>query len=135
LGLVSFGVLLILLAVTWIRYPTLGNQFIDYFQSFAQYGRPVMLPVKLCEPIIFFLGFLGFWNLILAGLRTLTRRGPRGAVSDVVTGLGLLYVAFILLEYTRGAITASLVLPVIVIGLGALIILAVFLRFLIPKKL
>ena len=125
LGLVSAGVVLIILALTWLSYPDILTMLTDYFQSWAIHMGPVLPPQRLGAAIIFFLNLSGVWGLIIGGLRIVFMHHPRRAVGNVAGGVFAIYLAYILSGYYAGTVAANTLLPLFLVGLGILIIINV----------
>ena len=128
LGAISAGGVLIILALTWLVYPNLFNIVIDYFRSFGTYGRPVMPPYTLGQPIMFFLDAIGIWGIVIGGLRLALMHFPRKAVGDIMTGVFWLILSYLLSEFYRGHIHGTTLIPVAIIALGVLVIIGMILR-------
>ena len=128
LGAVSAGGVLIILALTWLVYPNLFNIAIDYFKSFETYGRPVMPPYTLGQPIIFFLDGIGIWGIVIGGLRLALMHFPRKAVGNIMTGVFWLTLSYLLSEFYQGHIQDTTLVPLAIIALGVLVIIGMILR-------
>jgi len=130
LGTVSFGVFLLIVAATWMLYPLLPTEIITYLTSLpsrsAVLGQPVMPPLTLFKPAIFFAYVLGVWLLILAGIRAVAH--VHGASSDAAGGVFFVACAFLFGLYTQGRVPARTLTPIIIILLGAVVTIAALLR-------
>ncbi len=133
LGAVSAGVFFILVAFTWIKYPTLAADVPAYFESFGVYGHPVMLPSSLYEPLILFSTIFGVWHFILTGLRLVFRQNLKEAASNIGGGVFFLYLAYLLRQYSIGSIAENSLLPLLVIGIGMAIAVGGFSLLLIHR--
>jgi uncharacterized RDD family membrane protein YckC len=131
LGIVSFGVFLLLIALTLMWYPSLPGDIAAWLQSWNVYRHPVMPPIKLIASFTVFADMFGGWLILLAVIRIVSRLRPVHAVGDVTGAFFFLSCSYILKEYSMGAIAVSgmitlflIVLAVVIIigGLGALII-------------
>ena len=123
LGALSAGVILIILAIAYLRYPNVFSAFVGYLRSweFAQgFVRP---PPVLVEPVVFFLEGVAVWSLVLAVLRMIVQRSTRRAVGEVVGALFCLFVAFLLTEYIGDVYAGRTVLAYLVIGVGCVVVL------------
>jgi len=116
---VSFGAVLIIVAVTWMYHPWLPSEILAYFRSFETFGHPVAPPAILFKPATFFAYVLGIWLLVLAAIRAVTR--VRGVSSDATGGVFWVFCGYLFGLYVRGGISAWTIIPVIIIFVGMLI--------------
>jgi hypothetical protein len=121
LSAVSFGVFLVIIAVTWIYHPRILSEIIAYFRSFERIGHPVPPPPILIKPVVFFVYLLGAWLLVLAGIRAVAH--TRGVTNDVSAGAFFIFCGYLLGLYMQGAITIGTLLPSIIILVGAIIVI------------
>ncbi len=123
LGAVSAGVILIILAMTYLRHPGVFSAFVGYVRALEVVQGFVRPPATLVEPIVFFLEAIAVWSLVLAVLRMVVQRSVRKAVGEVAGALFSLFVAFLLTEYLREAYAGRTVLAYLVIGAGIVVII------------
>ena len=115
---ISFGVMLIIVAVTWMYYAWLPSEILAYLRSFETFGRPVAPPTILFEPAIFFTYVLGAWLLVLAAIRTLAR--VRGVSGNATSGVFFISCGYLFGLYSQGSISITTLIPVVIILLGVL---------------
>lgn len=134
LGAISAGVILIILAVTYIRYPINLTIIIDYFKSIANQGAFLKPPLILFDPTIFFLYAAGVWGIVLSGLRIVFQRSVRKSLGDLVGGFFSFFLAFLLTNYASDAFTGRTTLAYFVIAIGFLIVVISIVYFVFPEK-
>lgn len=123
LGIVSFGVFLLLAALTWMWYLSLPGDIVEWLQSWGVYRYPVMPPAKLITPLTVFADMFGGWLILLAVIRIVSGLRPARAVGDIAGAFFFLFCSYLLKEYSKGAITVSGMLPLFLIALGILIMI------------
>jgi hypothetical protein len=121
-GAVSAGVVLLLLALTVLRYPSIFTVLGDYFTSMGDTGTLLRPPSLILHAGAFFFAAVGLWTLALAVMRFLVQRSSRRALGDVVGALFSFLVAFVLSGYAAGRYGGGTSIALIVVGLGAVII-------------
>ena len=134
LSAISVGAVLIILAVTYLRYPIDVSIISDYFERMANQGMFIKPPAVLSDLVIFFLSALGVWIIALSGLRVIIQKTVSTAITDLLGGLFCFVIAFLISNYARDVLTERTTLAYIVITLGFLVILNVIIRFAFSKK-
>jgi hypothetical protein len=123
LGAASSGVILIILAITYFRYPFDFTLISDYIQRMATLQRYIKPPTAFFVPAIFFFNAVGVWSLVLGGLRVVFQRSLRRAIGDFAGGLFIFFFAFLLSSYADNVIRGWTVLAYLIVGIGLLVIL------------
>jgi len=134
LGAISFGAILIILAVTYMQYPIDLSIITGYFGSMTSQGAFVKPPSILFDLAIFFLYAAGVWGIILSGLRIILQRSVRMALGDLMGGLFSFFCAFLLTNYAADAFTGRMTLAYFVIAIGFLVILNAIAYFAFPER-
>jgi hypothetical protein len=122
LGGLSFGVVLILLAITYIRYPVAPETVITYIQRLANQRVFLKPPVILLNFSIFFFYASGAWGLVLSALRLLIQHNTRQTVTDLLGAFFSLYCGYLLTNYLEDVITSQGAFAYFIVGIGVLII-------------
>jgi len=134
LGAVSAGVILIILAMTYLRYPNVFSAFVGYIRAWEFAHGFVKPPPVLVEPGIFFLEAVAVWSLVLAVLRIIVQRSARKAVGELAGALFCLFVAFLLIEYISDVYAGRTVLAYLVIGVGFVVVVNALATFAFPGR-
>ena len=134
LGLVSFGGLLIVAAIVIINFPNVLSDIVVWFRSW-EVGGPKMITLNLIWPLIWFLAGNGISYLVLSGVRAVTWIGHRKIVSDAFGGVYLILASFIFREYAAGLIPLTILLPSLIIALGAMILIGSIVSYIVNRKL
>jgi len=134
LGAISVGAILIILAVTYLRYPIDMAIITEYFERMARHGMFLKPPMVLLDIVIFFVSALGVWTIVLSGLRVIVQKAVRTAITDLLGGLFCFLLAFLVSNYARDVLTGRVTLAYIVITFGLLVILNVVIRFVLSDQ-
>jgi len=122
LGLLSAGVILIVIASTYIKNPINPSVVINYFESMGKQGTFLKPPPILTDAAVFFLYAAGVWGIVLSGLRIVFERSARKALGDLTGGFFSFFLAYLLTKYAAGILTGRLALGYFVIAIGLLVI-------------
>ena len=128
------GVILIILAVTYLRYPGVVSAFDSYMRRFGDARGFVKPPRILIEPWVFFFEAIALWTFVLAVLRIVLQRSLRRAVGDAVGALFSLFVAFLLTNYADDIYAGRTVLAFFVIGVGLIVVVNALISFAFPDR-
>jgi len=134
LGAVTAGVILIILAMAYLRYPGLISAFDAYLRRLAIARAFVKPPRILIEPLVFFFEAVALWTFILAALRVVLQRSIRRAFGDAVGAFFSLFVAFLLTNYADDVYTGRVVLAYFFIGVGLVVVVNALASFAFPEK-
>jgi len=133
LGLVSAGVILILVGITYQRYPIDLTVIRDYIQNMASSGIFVRPPQVLFDPMIFFLYAVGLWGIVLTVLRIVVDRNVGKAAQDFCGCLFAFFCIFLLTNYATGVFTERVLAAYFVVAIGVLIVANAVVTILSPK--
>ena len=134
LGIISAGVILIILAITYLRYPIGPAVILDYIQSMSDLGAFIKPPLTLLNLVAFFLYTTGIWGIVLSGLRIIFQRSVRKALGDLIGGFFSLFCAYLLTSYATDVITGQIALGYFVITIGIIVIGSTIVYFTFPEK-
>lgn len=134
LSAISVGAVLIILAVTYLRYPIDVSIISDYFERMANQGMFIKPPAIILDLVSFFLSALGVWTIALSGFRVIIQKTVSTALTDLLGGLFCFVTAFLISNYARDVLPGRTTLAYIVITTGFLVILNVIIRFAFSKK-
>jgi hypothetical protein len=123
LDLVSVGVILVLIAVTFIRYPINPSSISNYFKNMVSQKAFLKPPSTILDAGVFFLYAAGIWGVILSGLRSILMRSLKKFQGDLTGGLFSLFLAFLLANYAVDILSENTLLAYIIIVIGCLVII------------
>ena len=122
LGLVSAGVVLILIGITYSRYTVDLTMIRDYIQSMANSGVFIKPPQVLFDPMIFFLYAAGAWGILLTILRLAVERNVGKAVQDLFGCFFAFFLAFLLTNYAARVFTERMLTGYFIVAIGLLVV-------------
>jgi len=134
LGLLSAGVILIILALTYLRYPINLSLILSYLESLGARGGFVKPPLALLDPVIFFFYFVGAWTLVLSALRIVLQRDVKRAAGDVAGALFSFFFAFLLTNYANNVLRGQAVLAYLIVAIGLLVVVNAVVHFAYPER-
>jgi hypothetical protein len=116
------GVILIILAVTYLRFPIGLTVIPSYFETILLQQRYIRPPQILFNPTIFFFQAVGLWSIVVSILRLVLQKSVRKAIGDFSGVLFAFFVAFLLANYADGTIAGRTLLAYFIVGIGLLAI-------------
>jgi hypothetical protein len=129
LGVLSLGVVLILFAVTYLRYPATLAALIEYVETMAALKTYVKPPQLLLDAASFLFYAAGLWGLTLAALRLVLQRSVERAVSDLTGAVFALVVAYLATGYAADRYTGRTTVAYFIIAAGVLVIVNAVIQF------
>jgi hypothetical protein len=120
--IVPLGGLFIIVGLTLAQYPDIFQLINNYARTLSDTNRPVMPPLRLGEAITFFFLVSGVWGLVAAGLRFVFGHTPVKAVGDIMGSFFAFLIAYLVFQYYHGTIRATSFIPLLIVGLGVVII-------------
>ena len=134
LDLISVGVVLILMGLTYYRYTIDLSMISNYIQSMADKKAFIKPPMALLDPMIFFFYAVGIWGLVLSGLRIVLERKMRKAFGDLFGCFFSFFCAFLLNNYAADSFTEQIVGAYFVVAIGLLIVANVMIPLAFPEN-
>jgi hypothetical protein len=134
-GLVSFGIFLVIVGITFVANPNISSQFRTWTEKMSTQKTLVRPPQGLIDSAALFFGLIGVSNFFLAGLRFMADRALRRVLVDVLSGVALVLFSYLIYLYGIHDLAWQMVLAIEVIAVGLLVILYSLARYLFPKRL
>ncbi len=122
LGLVGIAIFLLVVGIVIALNPAIFNEFRVWVERMARDGVLVRPPEGLILSASLFWGLVGLSNFLVATLRVTFGRFRFRALADVLSGVGLLALAYLLTLYANHSIAGSMVLAIEAAVVGALIL-------------
>ncbi len=122
LGGLSAGVVLILLAISYLRYPVAPETVTSYIQRLATQRVFLKPPIIILNFFIFFFYTSGAWGILLSALRLIVQHNIRQTLTDLLSALFSIYCGFLLTNYLDDIVTSHDAFAYFIVGIGALII-------------
>jgi len=134
LSAISAGVILIILATTYLMHPIPLSVVIDYFRDMEIHRTLLRPPAELLTLVVFFFNALGVWQLVLSGLRIVFQHSVRRALEDVTGAFFSFFTAFLLTNYADKFFTWQTALGYFIMGIGVLVIINGIIHFAFPRR-
>jgi hypothetical protein len=122
LGGLSAGVVLILLAISYLLYPVALETVTAYIQRVAMQRIFLKPPIIILNFSIFFFYASGVWGLVLSTLRLVVQRNIRQTLTDLLGALFSIYCGFLLTNYLEDVVTSQGAFAYFIVGIGILIV-------------
>lgn len=122
LGIVSFGVFLLVVGVVFYANPRFVSEFVSWVESMANQQVLRRPPASLISSAALFFGLIGASNFVTAGIRAAVDKVWRRVLSDLLSGVGLVSFAYLINQYGGHAISWMTVFGVEAIVVGALVV-------------
>jgi hypothetical protein len=128
LGLVEFGLFLLIVGVVYTANPNITSVFINWVRRMAELELAISPPSELVTSATLFFSQIGFSNLLTAVMRVMIDKVWGRILQDFLTGIGFLSIAYIVRLYGQNAVTWTNVLAYGAIVFGGLVMLYALLR-------
>ena len=134
LGILSAGVILILLALTYIRHPVSPFVLLSYFQNIVAQRVFIKPPLPVFNFAIFFLYTAGVGGIVLAGLRIVLQRSVKNALRDLFGGFFSFVCAFLSTNYAQDVFDGQTTAAYFVVAIGLFVVINSLLHFTFPEN-
>jgi hypothetical protein len=134
-GLVSFGIFLVIVGITFAANPNMSSQFRTWGEQMSTQKTLLRPPQELIDSATLFFGLIGVSNFFLAGVRFMADKALRRVLVNVLSGVALVVFSYLTYLYGRRELAWQMVLAIEVIAVGLLVISYSLARYLFPKRL
>jgi hypothetical protein len=119
---ISFGGFLIIVGYIWASYPSI---FSELWRTFIRLVEDqVLQPSRIVVIAAYtYLFLLGLQDAILGGLRAATGQRARRVVKELYAAVAYAGLGYLVLQFSRGEITSSLLILYVFLTAGVLVIL------------
>ena len=121
LGLISAGVVLILVGFTWYRYAIDPSVISNYVQNMVDKNVFIKPPLALLDPMIFFFYAVGIWGIVLSGLRIVVEKNVKKALGDLFGCFFSFFCALLLTNYAANVFTEQIIGAYVIVAIGLLV--------------
>jgi len=128
LGLVSFGIFLIIVGIVFMASPNIFSDFSSWVEQMANQKGYVRPPEGLITGAMIFFGLVGLSDLFKAGFRLQIVMSKRKALRNAFSGIALILLAYLIYLYSELLIRGQTVLAIEVVAVGFLVILYSMIR-------
>lgn len=123
LGLITFGLFIIIVGIVFIAIPNLVSDFSSWVTQMANQKQFVRPPDGPITGAIIFFGLIGLSNFFEAGIRFLIGRSKRRVLANILSGIALFLLAYLISLYSEHLLRGYIVLAIEVVAVGFLVIL------------
>jgi len=137
LGLVSFGIFLLIVGIVFLANPNIFSSINLWVQEMAE-KRTLLSPRENYSDLIYsaslFFVLIGASNFFMAGVRLVSDKAARRVFADTLTGVALVLFGYLIYLYGAGTLGWQMVLAIEAVACGLLVILYSIIYYLFPKK-
>ncbi len=133
-GAISAVGVLVILALTIVRYPDVFTLVVRYLESWQAFNRPVLPPYALGQVVVFFFAACGIWGVVAAGSRLALTGRLRQPLRDFGGALFSLYVAFAFSQFYARTLNGVELVLAFLMGLAALVIANALISLFLPRR-
>lgn len=123
LGLISFGIFLIIVGIVFIASPNIVSDFSSWVEQMANQKDFVRPPEGLITGAMMFFGLIGLSEFFKAGIRLWIDKSKRKALGGIFSGIALTLFAYLIYLYGDHFLRGYMVLAIEVVAVGLLVIL------------
>jgi len=132
-GLVSFGIFLLVVGVVFMANPNIPADFQLWVEQMSYAQDFVRPPEGLMTSAILFFGLIGVLDFFQASLRFWFDRSKRRMLVDILSGIALVLLAFLIYLYSNHSIEWQMVIAIEVVAAGLLVMLYSIIRYIYLK--
>ena len=121
LGIVSFGILIVIIGSLLLYYPWIPSDIGDFFDTLSE-GELVRPSTRLINALALFLALLGISNFTVAGVRSISRQPWRRPLSDMLSGVSFISSAYFIRLYAQEEIAWQMVVLLVLTIIGVCLI-------------
>jgi len=132
-GLVSFGIFLFVVGVVFMANPNIPADFQLWVEQMSYAQDFVRPPEGLMTSAILFFGLIGVLDFFQASLRFWFDRSKRRMLVDILSGIALVLLAFLIYLYSNHSIEWQMVIAIEVVAAGLLVMLYSIIRYIYLK--
>ena len=125
MGIVSFGMFLIIVGIVFVANPSLFSDLISWIEQMADTQHLIRPNEGLISSAILFFILIGLSNFLEAGIKfwAAVAHARRRVFTDILSGIGLLLLAYLINLYGNHALSWQMVIAIEAIAVGLLVIL------------
>jgi uncharacterized BrkB/YihY/UPF0761 family membrane protein len=133
LGLISFGVFVIIVGIVFVANPNLVSDFSSWIEQMTDEQHLIRPPEGFINSAILFFGLIGLFDFFKAGVRLWIVEPRRQALGDILSGVALILFAYLIHLYGGYVLTWQMVLATEAIVVGLLVVLYSIVRYVFSK--
>jgi hypothetical protein len=133
-GLVSFGILLLVIGIVFLAHPNLISDFRLWGETMTTEKTLSRPPQGLIDSAALFFGLIGLSDFFMAGVRLMADKRMRRVLVSILSGVALVLFSYFICLYGGHALSWQMTLAAEAVVVGLLVILYSLLRYLFPKR-
>jgi hypothetical protein len=134
-GLVSFGILLLVVGIIFLANPSLISDFRFWIETMTTRKSLLRPPLALIDSAALFFGLVAISNFVMVVVRFFAHERMRRVLADILSGVALALFSYFIYLYGTHTFAWTMVLAAEAVTVGLLVILYSVLRYLFPRKL
>jgi uncharacterized membrane protein HdeD (DUF308 family) len=134
-GFVSFGILLLVVGITFLANPNLISDFRFWIETMTTRKTLSRPPQGLIDSAALFFGLVAISNFVMVIVRFFANERMRRVLAGILSGVALALFSYFIYLYGTHTFAWTMVLAAEAVTVGLLVILYSVLRYLFPKKL
>ena len=125
MGIVTFGMFLIIVGIVFVANPSLFSDLISWIEQMADTRHLIRPNEGLISSAILFFILIGLSNFLEAGIKLWAGvvHAWKRVLTDILSGIGLLLFAYLISLYGNHALTWQMVIGIEVIAVGLFVVL------------
>jgi hypothetical protein len=128
LGWISFGFFILVVGIVFALNSNVFSDFAFWIEQIANKGMLIRPPISLTTSAILFFGIIGALNFVTATIRAFIDKVKRRILSDILSGIALVLLAYLLHLYSIFSLTWQIVLGTEIVAIGLLVIVYSIIR-------
>lgn len=128
LGLISFGIFLIIVGIVFIASPSIVSDFSSWVKQMTSQKGYVRPPDGLIIGAMIFFGLIGLSDFFKSGIRLWMGKSRRKALGNAFSGAAWVLFAYLVYLYSEQMLRAQTVLAIEIVAVGFLVILYSIIR-------
>jgi len=133
LGLLSFGIFILIIGAIFIANPNIITDFSQWVGQMVDREQFIRPPDGVIFGAYVFFALIGISNFFKAAVRLWIKDSPRQAISDTLSGVALVFFAYLIHLYSQYTIEWQIVLAIEIIIIGVLVVVYSLIHYWLTK--
>jgi hypothetical protein len=133
LGLVSFGFFIIIVGIVIVVNPDVFSNIRSWIDQLTNQRAWIRPPQGLINSATLFFALIGLDSFLMAGIRFVVDKDSRRSLSEVLSGVAFVLLAYLLNLYSSYVLRLRIGLAIEIVVCGSLVIIYVVARYILPR--
>lgn len=133
LGLLSFGIFILIIGAIFIANPNILTDFFQWVEQMVDQEQFIRPPDGVIFGAFVFFTLIGISNFFTAAVRLWIKDSTRKAISDTLSGVALVFFAYLIHLYSQYTIEWQIVLGIEIIIVGMLVVVYSLIHYWLTK--